>query len=156
MCVAAASDSPLPARLPDAHAPNHHPTTSTQVLQELGLTDLYGAWNEVLWALNVADGLTPRAFAPRMTWGERASAILQGSVRYGLWAGRDRVSSADLLMALAASDVLTSLFPDLDLSWERVRRAVEKRTGAAYAIPGLDDGDAAGGGVALTSQDNFL
>lgn len=48
-----------------------------QVLRELGIDDIYGAWNEVLWALNVSDGLTPRAFTPYMQWGERASLILQ-------------------------------------------------------------------------------
>jgi hypothetical protein len=209
---------------PCTPARRRHPPLH-QVLRELGLDDLYGAWNEVLWALNVADGLTPRAFAPRMTWGERASAILQvcgagcgwrgvvrcavwcgvlcgavccvvcgmcvrahnrlvcqqvgahhlpnqppsappsavracvhhaqGAVRYGGWAGRDRVTSADLLMAVAASGVLGMLFPDVDLSFERVRKAVERASGAKYVIPGLDDGPDTEGSV-LTSQDNFL
>lgn len=33
----------------------------------------------MLWALNVSDGLNPRAFTPYMQWGERASLILQAS-----------------------------------------------------------------------------
>eukprot|EP00775_Hariotina_reticulata_P007637 gene7637-7839_t len=120
-----------------------------QILQELGLDDLYGAWHEVLWALNVSDGLQPRAFTPYVNWGERASLIVQGSVRFGMWAGRDKVASEDLLMAFAASDVLSSLFPDVDLSLDRVKRAVEKRTGAKYNLPGYEES-------ALSSQDMFL
>lgn len=120
-----------------------------QVLQELGLDDIYGAWNEVLWALNVSDGLTPRAFTPYMQWGERASLIIQGAVRYAAWAGRDKVTTEDLLMALAASDVLTSLFPDIDLNFDRVKRAVEKKTGVVYNMPGYE-------GAAMASQDIFL
>lgn len=125
--------------------------TAAAVLQDLGLDDLYGAWNEVLWALNVSDGLTPRAFTPKVAWGERAALILQGAVRFGGWAGRPKVASEDLLMAFAASDVLTALFPDVDLSFDRVRRAVEKRTGVRYELPG-DMVD----GVAVSSQDMFL
>jgi hypothetical protein len=120
-----------------------------QVLRDLGLDDIYGAWNEVLWALNVADGLNPRAFTAYMQWGERASAILQGAVRYGGWAGRDKVTTEDLLMAFAASDVLTSLFPDVDLNFDRVKRAVEKKTGVVYNLPGYE-------GAAMASQDMFL
>lgn len=44
--------------------PNLHPDSAfppplcpTQVLKELGLDDLYGAWHEVLWATRVSDGL---------------------------------------------------------------------------------------------------
>lgn len=123
--------------------------TACQVLQDLGLTDIYGAWNEVLWALNVSDGLQPRAFTPRVIWGERASLIVQGAVRFGMWAGRDKVATEDLLMAFAASDVLTALFPDVDLSFDRVKHAIEKRTGVKYDLPGYE-------GAALDSQDMFL
>eukprot|EP00878_Enallax_costatus_P010422 GHUV01010879.1.p1 GENE.GHUV01010879.1~~GHUV01010879.1.p1 ORF type:complete len:244 (+),score=56.17 GHUV01010879.1:522-1253(+) len=123
--------------------------TACQVLKDLGLEDLYGAWNEVLWALNAADGMEPRAFTPRIQWGERAALIVQGAVRFGMWAGRDKVATEDLLMAFAASDVLSSLFPDVDLSFDRVKHAVEKRTGVKYELPGYE-------GSALDSQDNFL
>lgn len=123
--------------------------TACQVLQELGLDDLYGAWNEVLWALNVTDGLQPRAFTPRVSWGERASLIVQGAVRFGMWAGRERVATEDLLMAFAASNVLSALFPDVDLSFDRVKHAIEKRTGVKYNLPGYE-------GSALDSQDMFL
>lgn len=123
--------------------------TLLQVLQDLGLEDLYGAWNEVLWALNVSDGLQPRAFTPRVVWGERASLIVQGAVRFGMWAGRDKVATEDLLMAFAASDVLSALFPDVDLSFDRVKHAIEKRTGVKYELPGYE-------GAALDSQDMFL
>jgi hypothetical protein len=124
-------------------------SVSLQVLQDLGLQDLYGAWNEVLWALNVSDGLQPRAFTPRVVWGERASLIVQGAVRFGMWAGRDKVATEDLLMAFAASDVLSALFPDVDLSFDRVKHAIEKRTGVKYDLPGYE-------GTALDSQDMFL
>lgn len=123
--------------------------TACQVLKDLGLDDLYGAWNEVLWALNVADGMEPRAFTPRIQWGERAALIVQGAVRFGMWAGREKVATEDVLMAFAASDVLSSLFPDVDLSFDRVKHAVEKRTGVKYDLPGYE-------GAALDSQDNFL
>lgn len=119
------------------------------MLKELGLDDLYSVWHEVLWALNAADGLTPRAFTARVAWGERAALIVQGSVRFAGWAGRERVATEDLLMAFAASDVLAALFPDVDLSFARVRRAVEKASGVSYALPD-DDADALG------SQDMFL
>ncbi|KAF6254931.1 hypothetical protein COO60DRAFT_1538035 [Scenedesmus sp. NREL 46B-D3] len=122
---------------------------SLQVLQDLGLQDIYGAWNEVLWALNVSDGLQPRAFTARVVWGERASLIVQGAVRFGMWAGRDKVATEDLLMAFAASDVLSALFPDVDLSFDRVKHAIEKRTGVKYDLPGYE-------GAALDSQDMFL
>eukprot|EP00879_Flechtneria_rotunda_P000772 GHRR01000893.1.p1 GENE.GHRR01000893.1~~GHRR01000893.1.p1 ORF type:complete len:239 (-),score=66.70 GHRR01000893.1:2596-3312(-) len=123
--------------------------TACQVLQELGLDDLYGAWNEVLWALNVSDGLQPRAFTPRVAWGERANAIVQGAVRFGMWAGRDKVATEDLLMAFAASDVLSSLFPDVDLSFDRVKATIEKRTGVKYDLPGYES-------PAIESLDMFL
>lgn len=123
--------------------------TACQVLKDLGLEDLYGAWNEVLWALNAADGMDPRAFTPRIQWGERASLIVQGAVRFGMWAGREKVATEDLLMAFAASDVLSSLFPDVDLSLDRVKLAIEKRTGAKYELPGYESS-------AVDSQDIFL
>lgn len=123
--------------------------TACQILKELGIDDLYGAWNEVLWALNVSDGMEPRAFTPRIQWGERAALIVQGAVRFGMWAGREKVATEDLLMAFAASDVLSSLFPDVDLSFDRVKHAVEKRTGVKYELPGYESS-------VLDSQDNFL
>lgn len=109
--------------------------TATQVLRELGLEDVYGAWHEVLWALNVADGLRPRAFRPHLEWAERAYKVVNGSIRFAAWGGRETVSSEDLLMALAADGALGDLFPDLDLSFDRVKRTVELTTGRAYDLP---------------------
>jgi hypothetical protein len=122
-----------------------------QVLVELGLEDLYGAWHEVLWALNVIDGLQPRAFRHRIGWDVRARAIAQGSVKFAGWAGRDKVATQDLLLAFAASDVLGALFPDLDLSFDRVKRAIERRTGEVYDLPNYE-----GKGSVVDSQDMFL
>lgn len=151
MCTAGITRIPVTLKHPTRITTHNHPhlLQPLQVLRELGLDDIYGAWNEVLWALNVSDGLTPRAFTPYMQWGERASLIIQGAVRYGGWAGRDKVTTEDLLMAFAASEVLTSLFPDVDLSFDRIKRAVEKKTGVVYNMPGYE-------GAAMSSQDNFL
>lgn len=109
--------------------------TAAQVLVDLGLTDIYGAWNEVLWALNVCDGLEPRAWTNKMEWGARAYRIVNGAIRFAYWAGRSQVKSQDLLMALAAGEVLESLFPDLDMSFANVKKAIESRTGDQYNLP---------------------
>jgi len=122
---------------------------ASQILKDLGLDDLYGAWHEVLWALNVSDGLEARAFTHKIQWGVRAYSILKGALRFATWAGRDKVQSQDLLLAFAASDVLSTLFPDVDLSFEKVKHAIEKRTGEKYQLPGYEES-------ALTSQDMFL
>lgn len=120
-------------------------------LSDLGLTDTYGAWHEVLWALNAAEGLTPRAFTARMHWARRARRVADGSLRFAAMAGRDKVRAHDLLLALAASEaVLPALFPDLDMSFASVRRAVEKRAGERYDLPGEDAGGA------LDSKDDIF
>jgi ATP-dependent Clp protease ATP-binding subunit ClpA len=115
---------------------------SAQALSDLGLTDTYGAWHEVLWALNAAEGLAPRAFTSQMRWARRARRVADGSLRFAAMAGRSKVKAHDLLMALAASEaVLPALFPDLDMSFDSVRRAVEKRSGDKYVLPeeGVED-----------------
>lgn len=126
--------------------------TACQVLQALGLEDLYGAWHEVLWALNVADGLNPRAYTPRLEWGARAYRVINGSIRFAGWAGRDRVASEDLLMACAADGMLGDLFPDLDLSLPRVKSTVEMATGCKYQLPDWEEE----GGSVMDSKDMFL
>lgn len=124
---------------------------AAKVLQSLGLDDLYAAWHEVLWALNVADGLTPRAFTSRLSWAPGAYKVVNGAVRFAGWAGRDKVASHDLLMALAAAGTLEHLFPDLGMNFEAVRRAVQKETGDRYKLPDDDPADAG-----LQGQDFFL
>jgi ATP-dependent Clp protease ATP-binding subunit ClpA len=126
---------------------------SAQALSDCGLADTYGAWHEVLWALNAAEGLQPRAFTARMHWARRARRVADGSLRFAAMAGRDKVCAHDLLLALAASEaVLPALFPDLDLSFERVRRAVEGRAGERYVTPE----ELAAGGGALESKDDIF
>jgi len=122
--------------------------TACRVLQRLGLEDLYGAWHEALWALNAADGLRPRAYTPRLTWAPRAYRVVNGAIRFAAWAGRERVLSEDLLMALAADGSLTDLFPDVELGLDAVKRAVEKESGCKYDLPGYED--------VLGSEDMFL
>lgn len=107
---------------------------AAQILQHLGLTDLYGAWNEVLWALNASSGLEPRAYSPSVKFADRASRIITGSQNFAAWAGRSKVQSEDILMALAAGQVLQGLFPDLGLTFENVRLAVAK-AGCTYKLP---------------------
>ena len=99
------------------------------------MQDLYGAWNEVLWALNASDGLKPRAFTPRLQFAYRARKIADGAVTFARFAGRDIVKSEDLLLALCAGSVLEHLFPDLDLSFDTVKACVESSTGARYELP---------------------
>ncbi len=109
--------------------------SAAQILRELGLQDLYGAWHEVLWALNVCDGLKPRAFQTEVSFADRAFKVITASSDFAVWHGSDKMYSEDLLMALAAGGVLDGLFPDLNLSFERVRKAVEKHTGRKYSLP---------------------
>jgi len=129
----------------------HEQSTAAKTLHALGLTDLYGAWHEVLWALNVCDGLQPRSFVPEIGFADRAFRVLRQAVLYAEWGGRKKVQSEDLLMSLSAGGVLEGLFPDLDLSFNRVRQEVEKQAGGVYVLP--DDGERS---VALSSEDNFL
>lgn len=126
-------------------------SAAAAALRRAGLEDLYGAWHEVLWALNVSDGLEPRAPKAGLSWAPGAYKILNGAVTFAGWAGRDKVGSQDLLMALAAAGSLGALFPDLDLGLDAVRRAVQKETGDRYKLPDDDPSDAA-----LQSQDIFL
>jgi hypothetical protein len=107
---------------------------AAKILKDMGLSDLYGAWHEVLWALHVSDGLEPRAFTSNLHFGDRAGLILSGSQNFAIWGGRMKVQSEDILMALAAGHVLTGLFPDLNLTLENVRRAAAKH-GCRYLIP---------------------
>jgi hypothetical protein len=116
----------------------HEDSAACAVLRELGLDDLRGAWNEVLWAMNAADGLEPRGFTPSLEWGRRAHAVLAAAGRFAGYAGREAVLSQDLLLALAASDVLEALFPDVDLSFDAVKAAAERASGDTYALPGYE------------------
>jgi ATP-dependent Clp protease ATP-binding subunit ClpA len=116
-------------------------TTAAQILQSLGLDDLYGAWNEVLWALHACDGLKPRAFATDISFAYRAFRVLTLASDLAVAHGKDKIYSEDLLLALAAGGVLQGLFPDLDLSFARVRKAIEKHAGRRYVLPTDKDGD---------------
>lgn len=110
-------------------------STAASVLKDLGLDDLYGAWHEVLWALNASDGLRKRAFIPDIKFSDRAFRIVRGSMNFAQWHGKDKVGSEDLLLALAAGEVLEGLFPDLPMKFEKVRKAIEKKTGRKYQLP---------------------
>lgn len=110
--------------------------TASIILKELGLHDLYGAWHEVLWALHVADGLKPQAYRPQVVFSERVRNILCGAANAATLQGREKVESQDLLLLLSGTGVLDGLFPDLDLSAERVRKEIESLAGVPYVIPG--------------------
>lgn len=125
--------------------------TAAKVLKEMGLEDLYGAWHEVLWALNSVDGLQPKAFQPEITFADRAYRVIHAAARFAHWNGRKKVQSEDILLALAAGAVLDGLFPDLNLTFVRVRKAVEKHTGGRYTLP-EDDGEA----LAIKSEDEVF
>ena len=123
--------------------------TAAKILKSLGLEDLYGAWNEVLWALNVCDGLQPRSFVTDIKFADRAFKVITAASDFAVWHGKDKMYSEDVLMALAAGGVLEDLFPDLNLSFERVRKAVEKESGRRYQLP--DETEEAG---PLKSEDD--
>ena len=110
-------------------------STAAGVLQDLGLDDLYGAWHEVLWALHSSDGLTKRSFTQEIAFSDRAFRIVRGAMNFARWHGKDKLNTEDLLMALAAGEVLEGLFPDLPMKFEKVRKAVEKKTGRKYDLP---------------------
>mmetsp|Transcript_5422 Transcript_5422/g.11984 ORF Transcript_5422/g.11984 Transcript_5422/m.11984 type:complete len:259 (+) Transcript_5422:36-812(+) len=112
----------------------HETSTGAKILQDLGLTDLYGAWHEVLWALHSCDGLESRAYTPEICFATRAFRIMRGASNFAQWAGRSKVQSEDILMALAAANVLNGLFPDLSLTFAHVRKAAAKR-GCRYNLP---------------------
>ncbi|KIZ07244.1 hypothetical protein MNEG_0698 [Monoraphidium neglectum] len=122
-----------------------------KALQRLGITDLYGAWHEVLWALNVSNGLEPRAASAQLSWAPGAYKVLNGAARFAGWAGRDKVASQDILLALGAAGSLEHLFPDIAADFDTVRRAVGEETGDRYRLPGEDPKDAA-----TKNQDLFL
>ena len=110
-------------------------STACKALKQLGLSDLYGAWHEVLWALNACEGLRPRPYAPQIGFQDRAFRIIRGSMSFSAWRGAAKVQSEDLLLSLAAGGVLEGLFPDLGLTFPKVRKAVEQITGAKYKLP---------------------
>jgi ATP-dependent Clp protease ATP-binding subunit ClpA len=107
---------------------------AAKILKGLGLEDIYGAWNEVLWALYVSNGLEPRSFTSDLAFSDRALRVLVGTVNFAKWGGRNKVQTEDLLMALAAGGVLTGIFPDLRMSVESVRKAAAKE-GCRYVLP---------------------
>lgn len=132
--------------------------TASAVLQDLGVTDLYGAWHEVLWALTAADGLKAGAWKSEVTYCPRALSILHGAEDFASWAGREKTESQDLLMGLADAGVLSALFSDVDMGFDRVRMAVERRTKHAYSLP-LDTEDKeedSEGGVAAEAAAELL
>ena len=126
-------------------------TPAAKALVALGVADAYAAWHEVLWALNVSNGLEPRAFTHKLAWAPGAYKVVNGAVRFAGWAGRDKVGSQDLLLALAAAGCLENLFPDLQMDFDNVRRAIGKASGDAYRLPNEDPKDAA-----IRNQDMFL
>ncbi len=128
----------------------HEQSQAARALQALGLDDLYGAWNEVLWALNVVDALEPKPFVPEIGFADRAYHVLLGAARFAQWGGRTKVQSEDILLALAAGQVLEDLFPDAKLSFARVRRGVEKLAGGVYVLPDDEPGQAG------AAKDDFL
>lgn len=121
----------------------HEQCTAAKVLKSMGLDDLYGAWHEVLWALNACDGLQPKAFQAEISFADRAYRVLLSAMDFALWNGRKKVQSEDLLLALAAGLVLDGLFPDLKLTFPKVRKAVEKHTGGRYVLPDDEEGEQA-------------
>lgn len=130
-------------------------STAAKTLKAMGLDDLYGAWHEVLWALNVCDALEARPPVPEISFADRAYRVLVGAGRFAQWGGRTKVQSEDLLMALAAGAVLEGLFPDLNPTFDRVRKAVQKEAGGVYILP--DDGEEKPiSQVSIDSEDDFL
>lgn len=112
----------------------HESSHAAKILVELGITDLYGAWHEVLWAMNVSNGLDARAPSPDVAFSDRALKVILGAGNFATWGGRTKVQSEDLVMALAAGEVLSGLFPDLNITFDKVRRAAAKH-GHKYALP---------------------
>ncbi len=124
--------------------------TAAKTLQRMGIDDLYGAWHEVLWAMQAVDALETRPFVPEIGFADRAYHVLIGASRFAEWGGRTKVQSEDLLMALAAGAVLEGLFPDIKPTFSRVRQAVEQQAGGVYVLPD-DDANTKRGG-----DDDFL
>lgn len=127
----------------------HEQSVAALILKDLGLDDLYGAWNETLWALNACNGLEPRAFIPTVQFGARAYAVLEAAIQFASLQNREKVRSEDILLALAAGDVLKGLFPDVNLSVDAVKAAIEKWSGIDYKLPGSSDEDAPKGDLFL-------
>jgi hypothetical protein len=102
-------------------------STAAQLLGQLGLNDLY--------ALNVSDGLRARAFTPKLRFAYLARKVVDGSVTFAQYAGRDVVKSEDMLLALSAAGVLEHLFPDVDMCFDTVKSCIEKNTDIKYDLP---------------------
>jgi ATP-dependent Clp protease ATP-binding subunit ClpA len=113
-------------------------STACKVLKELGLTDIYGAWHEVLWALNVCDALKPRGYTYEITFVDLTFRTVDGAGKFAIWRESETADSEDMLMALTAAGVLDSLFPDLNLNFQRVRKTIESMTSCSYTLP-IDD-----------------
>lgn len=64
---------------------------AAQILKELGIDDLYGAWNETLWALNACNGLDARAFTPTVQFGVRAAKVLEAAIVFAGHQEREKV-----------------------------------------------------------------
>ena len=97
----------------------------------------------------------PRAFRPDVGFADRSLRILLGATNFARWGGRSKVQSEDLLMALAAGNVLSGLFPDVKLSLAHVRKVAAKH-GSNYILPD-DKEDTQAELVKLDSSlDNFL
>lgn len=106
-----------------------------------------------MWALSASNGLEPRAFIPEVSFADRSFRVLIGATNFASWGGRSKVQSEDLLMALAAAGVLTGLFPDLKLGFDKVRKAAAKH-GCHYNLP--DDTPEKVAAVKADDADNFL
>ena len=90
-----------------------------------------------------------------MGFADRALRILLGATNFAKWGGRSKVQSEDLLMALAAGNVLSGLFPDLKLSLVHVRKAASQH-GCNYVLPDDTDETQAELVKVDSSLDNFL
>eukprot|EP00798_Chlamydomonas_sp_ICE-L_P022767 gene22767-29935_t len=120
------------------------------ILKSLGLVDLYSAWHEVMWALHSVDGFEAKSYQPNIGFSSRAFRIMKGATNFAAWGGRTKVQTEDLVMALAAGEVLEGLFPDLKMEFESVRKAAAE-AGCHYLLPDDDEEEGSGG-----SKDNFL
>lgn len=69
----------------------HDDCHAAAVLKDLGLDDLYGAWHEVLWALNASNGLVPHAYTNDVRLTNRSCHVVASATQFAAWAGRSKV-----------------------------------------------------------------
>lgn len=97
---------------------------AASIMREAGLTDFEEAFLEIIYCLKLSDALEPKAFRNDVLFTNKASYVLDHAVWIAKCLGHPQVDAEHILASLSFYEVFKDLYPDLDLSEDRVWKAL--------------------------------